>query len=313
MFGKSRRPAIAIERLDVAALHFADELPEGRLIDLPGRGTAFVRVADGPAGAPTVLLLHGLMATADLNWSLAVPALARRFNVVAPDLRGHGRGLPTRRFNGEECADDLAALVLALELGPVVVVGYSLGGLIAQHFVRRHPELVSGLVLCATASRFDVPTGKGALRVLERAARRVPEGVRRAVMLALLAPKSARTECGRWLMSEVERHDTLALLDAAAEAATFDSRSWLGASTCGAAVIVTQNDMVVSPEAQRDLARVLGRGFVFEMEGDHFACVKRPYEFNELLVAACAGAHARTPGAQGARSDLIPKLKPQRD
>ena len=292
MFGKTRRPALAVERLDVADLHFADELPEGRLIDLPGRGTAFARVAEGPAGAPSVLLLHGLMATADLNWSLAMPALAARFNVVAPDLRGHGRGLRTRRFSAEECADDLAALVNVLELGRVIVVGYSLGGLVAQVFVRRHPELVWGLVLCATASQFDVPTAGGAGRLLQRAARTLPEPIRRAAMLTLLAPRSADTERGRWLMSEVRRHDTVALLDAVAEAASFDSTQWLGDSTCGAAVIVTQDDRVVTPEAQRDLARVLGRGFVFELEGDHFACIKRPHEFNELLVAACAGAQA---------------------
>jgi len=185
MFGRTnrqetslrRRPRLAIERLDMADLHFADELPEGRLVDLPGRGTAFVRFASGPAGSPTVLLLHGLMATADLNWSLAVPALETQFNVVAPDLRGHGRGLPTDRFSGEECADDLAAIVATLELGHVIVVGYSLGGLVAQIFVRRYPELVAGLVLCATASKFDVPTARGPVRLLERAARRVPETV----------------------------------------------------------------------------------------------------------------------------------------
>jgi pimeloyl-ACP methyl ester carboxylesterase len=297
MFGRThsrhasprRRPQLAIERLDVADLHFADELPEGRQIDLPGRGSAFVRIARGPAGAPTVLLLHGLMATADLNWSLAVPALATRFNVVAPDLRGHGRGLPTARFSGDECADDLAAVVRTMELGSVIVVGYSLGGLVAQLFVRRYPELVAGLVLCATASRFDVPTGKGAARLLEQAARRVPERVRRAVMLALLAPKSADSERGRWLMSEVRRHDTLALLDASAEASTFDSGPWLGATDRPSAVIVTQDDMVVSAEAQRELARVLGRPAVYEIEGDHFVCIKRPNEFNAALVAACAG------------------------
>jgi 3-oxoadipate enol-lactonase len=133
-------------------------MPEGRLVELPGRGTAFVRIAEGPAGAPTVLLVHGLFATADLNWSLAVPALAAHFRVVAPDLRGHGRGLPTRRFTGEECADDLAAIVRTLGLGPVIVVGYSIGGLVAQVFVQRHPELVMGIVLSATACSFDVPT-----------------------------------------------------------------------------------------------------------------------------------------------------------
>ena len=300
MFGKTRsrqtgtprRSRRAVERLDMAELHFADALPEGRTIELPGRGTAFVRVAAGPEGAPTVLLLHGLMATADLNWSLAIPVLARRFNVVAPDLRGHGRGPRTERFSGEECADDMAALVHELGLGRVIVVGYSLGGLVAQLFVRRHPEMTAGMVLCATASRFDVPTAQGPMRLLERAVRRVPESMRRAAMLALLAPKSTDSERGRWLMSEVERHDTVAMLDAIAEAARFESGSWLGDTTCGAAVIVMQDDMVVAPEAQRDLARVLGRGFSFEIPGDHFACIKRPDEFNNVLVAACAGAQA---------------------
>ena len=289
MFGKTRRPAIAIERLDVADLHFADELPEGRQVELPGRGTAFVRMAEGPAGAPTVLLLHGLMATADLNWSLAIPSLATGFTVVAPDLRGHGRGMRTERFSGEECADDLAAIVQVLGVGPVIVVGYSLGGLVAQTFVRRHPRLVAGVVLCATASSFDVPTAKGLLRVIDGIARRLPERIRRAAMLALLAPRSADSERGRWLMSEVRRHDTRALLDAAAEASRFDSASWLGTSTCPAAVIVTQDDVVVSPEAQRQLARILSRPAVYEIEGDHFACIKRPAEFNSTLLSACAG------------------------
>jgi pimeloyl-ACP methyl ester carboxylesterase len=297
MFGRAnrqeipsrRQPRLTIERLDIADLHFADDLPDGRQVDLAGRGSAFVRFASGPPGSPTVLLLHGLFATADLNWSLAVPALATQFNVVAPDLRGHGRGLPTQRFSGEECVADLAAIVRTLEVGPVVVVGYSLGGLVAQLFARTHPELVTGLVLCATASRFEVPTAKGPVRLLERAARCMPEIVRRTLMLALLAPKSADCERGRWLMSEVHRHDTLALLDATAEAARFDSTAWLGATVERSAVILTQDDKVVSPDAQRELARVLGSPAVYEIEGDHFVCIKRPDEFNAALVVACSG------------------------
>src|SRR5438552_16178070 len=253
-----RRPRLAMERLDVKDLQFADQLPEGRIVELPGRGAAFIRIAAGPAGAPTVLLLHGLMATADLNWSLAVPALARCFNVVAPDLRGHGRGLATRQFTGEECAEDVAAIVRTLELGRVIVVGYSLGGLVAQIFVRRYPEMVAGIVLCATASRFDVPTAHGIVRLVEQAARRFPERFRRAAMLAMLAPKSADCPQGRWLMDEVRRHDTIALLDALAEAATFDPGSVPSDRTFAAAGTVTQDDMVVSAEPRRHLRRGSG-------------------------------------------------------
>ena len=81
--------------------------------------------------------------------------------MVAPDLRGHGRGIRSRRpFRLEDCADDLAALVEQLGCGPVVVVGYSMGGLVAQLLWRRHPDLVAGLVLCSTARVF-LPGGRG--------------------------------------------------------------------------------------------------------------------------------------------------------
>lgn len=289
---KARRAAPPVERLDVNDLHFADDMASGFEVDLPGRGIAFVRMADGPQGAPTVLLVHGLLATADLNWSLAIPALASRFRVVAPDLRGHGRGMPTRRFSATECADDLAAIVTKLELGPVIVVGYSLGGLVAQVFVHRHPTLAAGLILCATACSFDVPTEQPAIRMVAWAARRVPESLRRAAMLALLAPRSADCPRGRWLMAQVRRHDTRALLDATAEAATFNSTAWLAGSECPAAVIVTTEDRVVSASSQRDMSASLTGSAVYELEADHFACVKRPDEFNAALVTACAGVAA---------------------
>jgi len=266
MFGKTRprknsvqrSSSSPIERLDVKDLHFADEMPAGRDVDLSGRGTAFVRVAEGPEGAATVLLVHGLFATTDLNWSLAIPVLASRFRVVAPDLRGHGRGLPTRRFAGDECADDLAAIVRALELGPVIVVGYSLGGLVAQLFARRYPDMVAGLVLCATATSFQVPTGQGPLRAVDWAVRRAPEPLRRAALMAMLAPKSAKTPRGQWMMSQVRRHDTVAMLDAIAEAGRFNSSDWLGANTVPAAVIVTAEDRTVPAETQRAMSRTLG-------------------------------------------------------
>ncbi len=295
MFWTSRRtnrgprPAkgTGLERLDFAELHFAGEMPAGRRLDLPGRGTIFVREAAGPAGAPTVLLVHGLLASADLNWSLAVPELANRFRVIAPDLRGHGDGIPTRRFDGAQCADDLAAIVEVLELGPVIVVGYSLGGLVAQLFARRHPEMVRGLVLCATAHNFASAGGGTAIRLLTHAAQHVPARVRWAVMMAVLAPRSAGAGQGRWVMDQVAKHDTRAILRAATEAIAFDSTDWLGGMARPSAVVLTTKDQVVSPAIQRELCRVLANPVVHEIEGDHFVCVKRPEAFNAALLAAC--------------------------
>ncbi len=102
-----------------------------------------------------MLLLHGWMATASLNWYGSLEFLGRSFHVVAPDLRGHGReGRGAPRFTVNGCADDLAALINELSIGPAIVVGYSMGGAIAQVLAKRHRDVVGGLVLCATAASF---------------------------------------------------------------------------------------------------------------------------------------------------------------
>ena len=130
-------------------------VPHGRHVWLEGRGRTFVRQLAGPAGAPTLVLLHGWTATADLNWWASYGPLAAHFNVVALDHRGHGRGIRSPEpFRLEQCADDVAALAAALGLERIIPVGYSMGGPVAQLLWRRHRHLVAGLVLCATSASF---------------------------------------------------------------------------------------------------------------------------------------------------------------
>ena len=87
------------------------DLPPGRHIHLPGRGTTYIREMPGPEGAPVVVLLHGWTATADLNFFTCYEELARHFRVIAVDHRGHGRGIRTSQpFRLSDCADDVASL-----------------------------------------------------------------------------------------------------------------------------------------------------------------------------------------------------------
>jgi pimeloyl-ACP methyl ester carboxylesterase len=126
--------------------------PVTRLAELPGRGIARVWECAGPPGAGTLMLIHGVACTAELNWGKVLAPLARHFRVVAADLRGHGDGIRAgSRFRLEDCADDIAALAGSLGIGRFVAVGYSMGGMVAQLLYKRHPSLVSGLVLCSTA------------------------------------------------------------------------------------------------------------------------------------------------------------------
>src|SRR5579875_3177713 len=141
------------------------ELPPARTVSVPGRGEFFMRDTGpgGPAGGaagperPPVLLLHGWVVSADLNWHGAYDALARAgHRVIAIDHRGHGRGLRAPApFRLEDCAADAAAVLRALGATPAVAVGYSLGGTIAQLMARDHRDAISGIVLSGTCQHFQ--------------------------------------------------------------------------------------------------------------------------------------------------------------
>ena len=149
-------------------------LPPGQALELPGRGTTYVHHVAGPADAPTIILLHGWTVTGALNWFRTFEPLSKKFNVVTLDHRGHGRGIRSQeRFRLEDVADDVAALAELLGLDSAIVAGYSMGGTVAQLAARRHPDLVSGLVLSATWSRMppnppSTPTSIGASKEKER-------------------------------------------------------------------------------------------------------------------------------------------------
>ena len=145
--------------------------PRTRLVELPGRGVTRVWECAGPPGAETLMLIHGVACTAELNWGKVFAPLAAHFRVVAADLRGHGDGIRAgSRFRLEDCADDVAALAAVLGTGKFTAVGYSMGGMVAQLVYQRHASLVSGLVLCSTAGNVGSPAQELAAFALPAAA-----------------------------------------------------------------------------------------------------------------------------------------------
>ena len=104
-----------------------------------------------------VVLIHGYTGNLQ-NWVLQVRALAKRYRTICPDLRGHGRSVkPIRRedYSLELFAADVRGLLNALAVPECYLVGHSMGGMVAQEFVLRHPEMVRALVLVDTAA--DLP------------------------------------------------------------------------------------------------------------------------------------------------------------
>lgn len=276
-------------------------LPRGERVVLPGRGTTFVRTVAGPPGAPTVLLLHGWIASGGLNWFNAFAPLSQRYTVIAPDMRGHARGIRSRRrFRLADCADDMAALLDQIGAEPAIVVGYSMGGPIAQLLWRRHEQAVAGLVLCATSYRFVtgarerfvfssmMATAVGTTRAGHLLSRAPVASVRRfAPQGSSARPANLRA----WAAAEMRRHDTVKIMEAGQAIGSYNARRWIAEVNVPTTVLVTERDRAIPAAEQRKMAAIIPGSVVQSIDDGHVVCAKR--EFGPALVRAVDSVHAR--------------------
>jgi len=274
--------------MPAAAASPAPVLPMGERLELPGRGTTFLRRVPGPRGSPTVVLLHGWIASGGLNWFTAFDSLSRHYDVVAPDLRGHGRGLRSRRrFRLADCADDVAATLEQLGTGPAIAVGYSMGGPVAQLLWRRHPHLVAGLVLCATSDRFVAGQRE---KLIFGSVMAAALGTTRMGRVLAYVPVASVRRWGRsageatrpttlqaWARAEMRRHDVVKLMEAGQAIGSYDARRWVGQIDVPTTVLVTTRDGAVEPWSQRRMAADIPGAQVQELHDGHVACAKRSF------------------------------------
>lgn len=100
----------------------------------------FYRDTRGDGAA--ILCLHGRYGRGE-TWSHFMLRYGVMYRVIAPDQRGHGlSGKPDSTYSAEEMAADIVALIDHLKLGPVIVVGHSMGGRVAGTLAALHPRLV---------------------------------------------------------------------------------------------------------------------------------------------------------------------------
>lgn len=100
-------------------------------------------------GTPFVLLM-GLGGSSD-GWKFQVEEFQKQYSIITPDNRGAGRSAkPDEEYSMEQFADDLAAIFEQEKIDQAIVLGASMGGLIAQEFYHKYPEKVKALILCCT-------------------------------------------------------------------------------------------------------------------------------------------------------------------
>lgn len=118
------------------------------------RGLDFHYLEWGDAGAPPMVLLHGLTGHAH-TWDHMAPALAASHRVLALDQRGHGDSEHVESYTTDDFVQDLEAMAVAWGIGRFGLMGLSMGAHNALAFAAAHPARVERLIVIDIPPRMD--------------------------------------------------------------------------------------------------------------------------------------------------------------
>jgi pimeloyl-ACP methyl ester carboxylesterase len=263
-----------------------------------------VERGDGPA----LVLLHGIMLSSDI-WVHQLNELADRHRVVAVDLRGHGRSTAgDRTITVETMADDVCRVLDALGLRQCLLVGHSMGGMVALQVAHdlapeRRRELLSGVAVVSSAAGpfFTVPGSARVAKVGLPAWSQVLLAAERLGVWAMPAedlrwwltrlsfgpePNPAQVRFAEQLHHSVSASTLAQLLPGLA---TFDLSREVADIDVPVLVVVGSKDRLTPPRHARRLASALPRAELVELPRcGHTPMLERRREFSRLLEEFCA-------------------------
>lgn len=225
----------------------------------------------GPQSRPPVLLIHGLAGSSLGEWYQIGQKLATDRRVIMIDHRSHGLAPQSAdRYEIGDVADDFAGVLDALGVGAVDVVGYSMGGTIAQSLAHRHPGRVRRMVLMATFAnhpddmKWLRQLGSIIVRAWERLTGLGTPEVRTAY---LLETGAVGRRHARWLWEETHRRNPESGHQATMALLRFDSRRWIGRIGVETMVLIPTKDQLVPPAWQYQLAGLIPDVHIVEIPG----------------------------------------------
>jgi pimeloyl-ACP methyl ester carboxylesterase len=244
---------------------------------------------DTGEGDPLVLIM-GL--GGDMQaWALQTPALAKHFRVITYDNRGSGRSSsPDKPYTIAGMADDLAALMDQLGIAKAHILGFSMGGYIAQEFAAKYPARVDKLILLATAAYID-GYGKNVVKswIDVRRSNMSREQVVRLTANWLYGPDLLDDEdrFERSIQNSVANpyaQQDHAFIRQAQAVLAFDMRDRIAKLTQETLVIGCENDNLVPVRNAERLAQLLPKATLKVLPGGHVGCIENPNEYNAAFM-----------------------------
>ena len=257
-----------------------------RSVVVDGRRVSYL-TAGGSAAARAILLIHGSAVSAGY-WINQLCSLGDAFQVAAIDLPGHGKSDPIPQASVEAYAETVGKFLEALGMGPVLVVGHSLGGAVAIALAARRPETVTGLVLvasCAKLPRVDASRERS-LAYLPGPLRRMlffwtaqkllfsPAAPGHAVSLGMHELRSCRAE------TVVQDFHAAQAMDLTRQATELEAPTLI---LCGS------RDRLTPPALSEHLRKLIPRSRLSLVEGaGHMVLLEAPERVNQEILGFAA-------------------------
>ncbi len=240
---------------------------------------------------PCVVLSHAL--GCDLSmWDAVAERLQRRWTVVRYDHRGHGRSPePPGPWTIDMLADDAAALMAGLNLGPVHFVGLSMGGMTAQALAVRHPAAVRSITVANSASCYDEAARAMWQARIETVRRQGLPAIGPMAMQRWFTPAFREDQSGggasrvALLRQRLEAMSVSAYAAACEAVGAIDFRQSNARIACPTLVIAGTLDEATPVSASEQIAAEIAGAQLRTLEAAHLSAVEKPDEFVQTLEA----------------------------
>lgn len=238
----------------------------------------------------SLVFLHGV-GGGHHAWDAQLPFFAANgYGAHAWDQPGYGESAIVEPYDLEQVAAALLRLVEKLDDGPVVLVGHSMGGFIAQEFYARSPAHVKGLALCFTSAAFGGGSGTFAREFIDARIRPLDEGKTMADIAANLMPmmRGAKSDPAGLALAEriMSRVPPDTYRKAVTLLTTFDQRERLPQIKVPTLLVAGSDDKVAPASVmERMKGKIPGAEMVLLEGCGHLGPMDQPEEFNDTLLA----------------------------
>lgn len=236
-------------------------------------------------GAPLVLV-HGL-GSSTRDWEYQIPVLAAHYRVIALDVRGHGRSdKPRERYSIQGFAEDVAALIEHLRLGPVHLVGISMGGMIGFQLGVDHPALLKSLCIVNSGPEVKAKSPRDYLEIAIRwsLSRLLSlDSIAKALGLRLF-PKPEQAELRRKIEQRWPQNDKRAYLASLDAIIGWGVRERLARILCPTLVVTADHDYTPVAIKAAYVKELPNARLVVIEDSRHATPLDQPERFNSILL-----------------------------